>query len=503
MTTDLMEVDANGDGTLVTKYAEENAVDTIMETLKEIAKATTSLDSRHVWRGLKDLSTIRKNSLNQESLATLVNILYPDSSAFKIPLLKYINDNHKSNVPNSEKLRAQYPAAFYKITPQKTIEVSPELNSFFHLLVQLYLLDSKKFTELETFNSKIVIPTILEVYNHRSLDLISAKLWFYIILGYESVGDVANAGIRTVMIKSLKTASLKHDNETRAMLINLILRNYLADGDVNSADDFVRKVEFPTTNVSNPLEARYYFYMSKINAIQLDYTTANDFIITAIRKAPHTPNSLGFLQQANKLHCVIQLLMGDIPELSFFHQTDMQQSLYPYYHLTNTVKLGDLKKFSYIISRFKPQLVHDSNYQLCVRLRSNVIKTGIRMISLTYKKISLKDICLKLRLDSEQAAEYMVSRSIRDGVIEANINHEKGYIETSELLNVYDTNNPQKTFDARIQFVTQLHNESVMAMRYPEDSKKVKNATQNNDADSIDYLDDISDFSDIDDLGFL
>ena len=503
MTTDMMDVDTNGDGTLVTKYAEETAVEMILETLKEISKATTSLDSRHVWRGLKDLNSIRKTSLNQESLAALVNILYPDTSAFKDPLLKYINDNHKSNVPNAEKLRSEYPASFYKITPQKTIEVSPELNSFFHLLVQLYLLDSKKFTELVTFNTKIVIPTILDIYNYRSLDLINAKLWFYIIMGYESIGDIANAEIRSTMIKSLKTASLKHDNETKAMLINLILRNFLADGDVNSADDFVRKVEFPTTNVSNPLEARYYFYLSKINAIQLDYTTANDFVITAIRKAPHNSNSLGFLQQAHKLQCVIQLLMGDIPELSFFHQKDMQQSLYPYYHLTNTVKLGDLKKFSYIISRFKSQLVHDSNYQLCVRLRSNVIKTGIRMISLTYKKISLKDICLKLRLDSEQAAEYMVSRSIRDGVIEANINHEKGYIETSELLNVYDSNNPQKTFDARIQFVTQLHDESVMAMRYPEDNKKVKSTSQNNDADSADYLDDISDFSDIDDLGFL
>ena len=74
--------------------------------------------------------------------------------------------------------------------------------------------------------------------------------------------------------------------------------------------------------------------------------------------------------------------------------------------------------------------------------------------------------------DSEQAAEYMVSRSIRDGVIEAKINHEKGYIETTGLLNVYDTRDPQISFDERIKFVSQLHDESVMAMRYPEDKKQ-------------------------------
>ena len=47
------------------------------------------------------------------------------------------------------------------------------------------------------------------------------------------------------MIKFLKTASLKHDNETKAMLINLILRNFLADGEVDQAFDFVNKVDFP------------------------------------------------------------------------------------------------------------------------------------------------------------------------------------------------------------------------------------------------------------------
>lgn len=304
------------------------------------------------------------------------------------------------------------------------------------------------------------------------------------------------------MIKFLRTASLKHDNETRAMLITLILRNFLSGGEIESASDFVSKVEFPTSGISSPLEARYYFYLSKISAIQLNYSTANEYIIAAIRKAPHTTNSLGFLQQANKLHCVIQLLMGDIPELSFFHQKNLKDSLSPYYHLSKAVKLGDLKKFTQTITKYKTNFVNDGNYQLCVKLRSNVIKTGIRIISLTYKRISLKDICLKLRLDSEQTAEYMVSRAIRDGVIEATINHEQSYIETSELLNVYGTNEPQKMFDERIKFVYQLHDECVVAMRYPEDKKKNKNYQQEEFIDG-ELFDDLDEFSDIDDLGFL
>ena len=57
------------------------------------------------------------------------------------------------------------------------------------------------------------------------------------------------------------------------------------------------------------------------------------------------------------------------------------------------------------------------------RLRHNVIKTGIKMISLSYSKISLKDISVKLHLGSEEDAEFIVAKAIRDGVIDATIDH--------------------------------------------------------------------------------
>lgn len=518
-------------------FVPSTEVEHFVSVLKELAKSNlTTTDSRHVWRALNELTTLRKKGLLiSETLSVLCDSLYPDTDPRhdKKHLLQYLNDNYVTSVKDASKIRDSYPVRFYQVVNNSPIdkkpfiEVAPSINSFVHLIVQIHLFDSHKFDLLNLFNQKVVLPNILKRYtsssdetkdisnnnynnnniNRSSLDLINSKLWFYITLGYEKVDKNINNNLielRSEMMKFLKLSTLRHDNETKAMLIVSILRNFITLGEINYASDFVSKIEFPSNDVTSSLEARYYFYLSKINAIQLNYSTANDYIIAAIRKAPHNKNSLGFLQQANKLHGVIQLLMGDIPELSFFHQTDMQQSLYPYYHLTNTVKLGDLNKFTNVLTKFKKQLIKDDNYQLCVRLRSNVIKTGIRIISLTYKRISLKDICLKLSLDSEQTVEYMVSRSIRDGVIEANINHKDGYIETTELLNVYDTRDPQRVFDERIRFINQLHDESVLAMRYPDDKKK--HLKKQNDDSSItnngDFLDDgdLSDISDLDDL---
>lgn len=524
MTADKMDIDVVADVTGGKPGSSESdaTIDAMIKQLKDLAKGNNVLDSRHIWRTIKEFNQWRKESLlTQANLTILIDTIYPDDSTFKKYLLSFVNDNFKNHVNNSDEIRESYPQSFYEVITDENgntinIEVQPLINCFMHHLVQIYLFDLGKNMELNQFNCKYILPNILKIYNNRALDLINAKLWFFTLINNEKISNQNNknhdhnnsidiqqsVNLRAEMIKFLKIATLKHDIETKAMLITLILRNFLNVGDINLASDFISKIDFPMGKVSTTIEARYYFYLSKINAIQLNYSIANEYIIAAVRKSSHNEKSLGFLQQVNKLFGVIQLLMGDIPELSFFHQPKMEKSLYPYYHLTNTVKIGDLNKFTTVLTKFKSQLIKDGNYQLCTRLRSNVIKTGIRMISLTYKKISLKDICLKLSLDSEQTAEYMVSRAIRDGVIEASINHQEGYIETTELLNVYDTNDPQIVFDERIKFVNQLHDESVLGMRYPDDDKKKKRNDNDNSLNG-DLIEDMSDFSDFSDLEFL
>jgi len=82
-------------------------------------------------------------------------------------------------------------------------------------------------------------------------------------------------------------------------------------------------------------------------------------------------------------------------------------------------------------------------------------------MSLTYSRISLRDVCLKLGLDSEETTEYIVAKAIRDGVIEATINHEGGYMQNKEVLDVYATEEPMLAFDERIRFCMTLHNEAI------------------------------------------
>lgn len=101
------------------------------------------------------------------------------------------------------------------------------------------------------------------------------------------------------------------------------------------------------------------------------------------------------------------------------------------------------------------------------RLRHNVIKTALRTLSLAYSRISLGDIRAQLALESEEDAEYIVAKAIRDGVVQARIDHDKGEMTSREAGDVYSTGEPVREFDRRIGFLLDLYNQSVKVRSLP------------------------------------
>jgi 26S proteasome regulatory subunit N3 len=68
--------------------------------------------------------------------------------------------------------------------------------------------------------------------------------------------------------------------------------------------------------------------------MQLDYTAAHSALTQAVRKAPQSGSSVGFLVTAQKFSIIVQLLMGEIPDRSLFRATNLRKPLLPYFHLT-------------------------------------------------------------------------------------------------------------------------------------------------------------------------
>lgn len=94
------------------------------------------------------------------------------------------------------------------------------------------------------------------------------------------------------------------------------------------------------------------------------------------------------------------------------------------YLISQAVRIGDLELFKSVAEKFSSTFSSDRTNNLIVRLRHNVIRTGLRNISISYSRISLADVAKKLRLDSANPvadAESIVSKAIRDGAIDATV----------------------------------------------------------------------------------
>ncbi|KAI1493778.1 proteasome regulatory subunit C-terminal-domain-containing protein [Biscogniauxia mediterranea] len=489
--------DADGDVAMdeSDKAEDEVKVDPVTQAIADIKsnfalldRAIALFDARFSLRALRSISSLRKR-LTPDILAQVIAETFPPTSPSATVAKQLLTAIGKPDVPlgrpsSTEMEVDSEPKAQTKNGAKKeNKDVIPEIDIFLSILVQVYLFDSKQFQMGAEF-SKYLSDRIHSL-NRRTLDPLSAKAYFYQSLFCEQLAPLPPSpqspivSLRPVLLTALRTAVLRKDIDTQASVIVLLLRNYLLTSHISQADLLVSHTQFPE-NAANNQVARFLYYLGRIRAIQLRYTEAQEHLTAATRKAPASACALGFAQNATKLLLVVELLMGDIPERATFRVTNMEQALHPYFLLVQAVRVGNLEDFETTIAEHAETFRRDGTYSLILRLRQNVIKTGIRMMSLSYSRISLRDICIRLHLGSEESAEYIVAKAIRDGVIEATLDRERGFMKSKEVGDVYATREPGEAFHDRIRACLALHDESVKAMRFPMNQHRLelKNAQE-------------------------
>jgi len=417
-----------------------------------IERAVSTLEPRFTIRVLRSLTALRKR-LDDKALCDAVSEVYSQDPQVRSSLLSWL-----PGAPAQDESMEIDPSP----SPKPSSETVPETEIYFRLLILHHLLASPSnySAAIDLANETV---QKMQSLNRRSLDPIAAKVWFALERAYELGGEFSDA--RPLFLAAQRTASLRHDDETQASLINRLLRNYLHYSLYDQADKLISKTNFPTS-APNSQYARYHYYLGRIKAVQLDYTAAHTNLQQAIRRAPAPKLAPGFYQAVHKLFVVVELLMGDIPERSLFRHPVLEKALRGYFDIVKAVRTGSLSQFQTTLSTHAASFESDKTYTLVARLRQNVIKTGIRRLSLSYSRISLRDICVKLHLDSEEDAEYIVGKAIRDGVIEGRIVHEKGWMECGGQKSGYGPE-VSEMFSRRIGYCLELHNQSVKAMRYP------------------------------------
>ncbi|XP_017300014.1 probable 26S proteasome non-ATPase regulatory subunit 3 [Diaphorina citri] len=337
------------------------SIQEIKDQIKQIEKAVQTKEQRFVLRVLRALPNTRRK-LTVPVLKSLIS----DSS-----LNSFLEDEMETDDPSG----SSQPSS-------KSGKVLPEVDAYIHLLVLVRLIDNKRYEDAVICSNKLMSKITSE--NRRTSDLIAAKCYFYHSRVHELTNNLDK--VRSFLNARLRIATLRNDFEGQAVLINCLLRNYLHYNLYDQADKLVKKSAFPE-NASNNEWARFHFYLGRIKAVRLEYSTAHKNLVQALRKAPQTA-AVGFRQTTQKLAVVVELLLGDIPDRQIFRQAVLRRALSPYFQLTQAVRMGELQKFNEVLTTYGNQFRTDYTFKLILRLRHNVIKTAIRSIGASYSRIT-------------------------------------------------------------------------------------------------------------------
>lgn len=335
---------------------------------------------------------------------------------------------------------------------------SLEVELYLTILACMLLVKEKRYKECE----ELALANVNNLDSKTAQPLV-ARLYYYIALAREKAGRLDE---KDFMIW-YRTACLKHDNQSQAVLLNSILRLLLLKNRVEQARLITDKTEFPE-NAPYAEIARNQYYLGKIKALQLNYPEAHTHILQATRKAPEK-TAEGFSLAVQKLKVLVELLMGEIPLRKSLVGI---KGLGPYLELVRAVRSGELERYNNIVQTYTNRFLNDQNLPLVLRLRHIVIKAGLKKINIAYSSITLDDIAQKLGLQRNDA-EFVVAKAIRDGVIEATIDHEHQVLKSKTLEDVYTTYDPQQSFQKRIAYCIELRNDAVKAMQFPQEVKKI------------------------------
>lgn len=98
----------------------------------------------------------------------------------------------------------------------------------------------------------------------------------------------------------------------------------------------------------------------------------------------------GFVATATKWLVVVRLLLGEIPERAELSAPHLAGRLAPYMALTAAVRAGDVPAFGRLAEAHRGTFEADRVQHLVSRLRYNVMRSGLRRISVAYSRISLQ-----------------------------------------------------------------------------------------------------------------
>ncbi|KAE8690689.1 putative 26S proteasome non-ATPase regulatory subunit 3 [Hibiscus syriacus] len=377
----------------------------------------------------------------------------------------------------------------------------PELEICCYLLVLIFLIDQKKYGEAKACSYASIAR--LKNLNRMTVDVLAARLYFYYSLCYE-LTDVKECLLQAARKSPVASLGFRVQCNIWAIIVLLLLgeileRTFFMQKGMEKAfrpyfeliNDHIRRMETAEMRMLRWACGRTLWDMTPNSAIRMSLGVVHvseklregrirwcghirrrqpsdavrrvelitidgakrrgrprrkweDCLRSDLKDLAPTEDmtsdrKVWRLKTRSSTEAALNLALG----VAYYPTSPLPHYIWEYGFVVVAVRIGHLELFRYVAEKFSSTFNSDRTNNLIVRMQHNVIQTGLCNISISYSRISLADVAKKLRLDSVADAESIVAMKIRDGSIDATLDHSNGCMLSKETGYIYSTTVPQ------------------------------------------------------------
>ena len=300
------------------------------------------------------------------------------------------------------------------------------------------------------------------------------------------------------LMNKLREYQIQKAHSLVGIVYNHLLRGMLLSNYIEEAGHFLTNCEFPEHEQNTQL-CKFLFYKGYYMGLTGSLGQSGMLLSQALRKAPEDHISgesralKNFKLLAQKHLIVVSLLQSEMPSPKLFSETRLNQ----YKKLVLLVSKGHFKQFREHLEAFKDQFKRDLVFPLLLKLKSVVLKNGLKKLSQAYSSLSVSELLFKLGLHNERKLQVdaflaKVMSKMSRFTLDSNL---KTVIFQREERTLSD-DSIRQALAKRVEHVKSLEEQMVRALKFPEEKEEVEveNQSQDDEFDLDDFDFDFEDF---------
>ena len=311
----------------------------------------------------------------------------------------------------------------------------------------------------------------------------------YLLYKYLSIAG--NSLDYKALMTKLKIYQTKQANSQFGILYNYLLRNMLIFNDIESAGKLLQNCEFPEHEQNNQL-SKYLFYKGYYKGLVGQFNESRLLLEQSLQKAPEdylkneSRGLKNFKLLTQKHLIVVSLLMSELPSPLLFKNPRLKV----YKELVLLVSRGHFQHFRNHLEKHQEMFKRDVVYPLLLKLKSVVLKNGLKKLSKAYSSLSVSELLFKLGIQNENKLQVnaflaKVMAKISRLVLS---NDNKTLIFKKEERNLSD-DSIRQALARRIEHVKSLEEQMIKALKFPDEKKDEKIQEEFEDDFDLDDLD--------------